>query len=81
MSRRTQIQSPPIETAPALLDTKTAAVYLGKSPSFLIKSRCVGRTIGPRFVRLGGTVCYRRSDLDAWIAGLTSYVNLAECGQ
>ncbi|MDR3255644.1 MAG: helix-turn-helix domain-containing protein, partial [Synergistaceae bacterium] len=70
MSRRTETQSPTVTTAPALFDTKSAAAYLGKSKSFLIKSRCEGKIKGPRFAKIGGVVVYRRIDLDSWVDSL-----------
>ena len=44
-----------------------AAEYLRSSPSTLAKRRLFGG--GPVFVRIGKAVRYRRSDLDAWMAG------------
>jgi excisionase family DNA binding protein len=44
---------------------KDAASQLGLSASTLNKWRTQGR--GPRFVKLGRTVCYRLSDLEAWL--------------
>jgi len=50
------------------LTTKEAAAYLGLMPCTLEKWRCQGK--GPRFVKLGSkAVRYRRSDLDAFVAG------------
>lgn len=42
-----------------------AADYIGISQSTLAKMRVSG--IGPVFSKLGRTVIYRRSDLDAWV--------------
>ncbi|WJI14953.1 helix-turn-helix domain-containing protein [Pseudoxanthomonas winnipegensis] len=42
-----------------------AAKYLGCSHSTLEKMRHEGR--GPRYVKLGGRVFYRKSDLDAYV--------------
>ena len=59
---------------PALLDVSQTAQYLGVSESYLNKARCEGspggRTPAPPFVRVGGRVLYRRSDLDIWVAEL-----------
>jgi len=44
-----------------------AATYLGLSHSTLEKMRHEGR--GPRYVKIGGRVFYRRTDLDAYIEG------------
>ncbi len=48
-----------------LLDTASAARALGLRPSTLNKWRTTG--CGPRFVRLGAAVRYRRVDLAAFI--------------
>jgi predicted DNA-binding transcriptional regulator AlpA len=42
-----------------------AARYLGLSISLLEKMRLQGR--GPRYLKLGGRVFYRRADLDAYL--------------
>ena len=46
--------------------------YLQMSESFLRQSRMEGkregRTPGPPFIRIGRSVRYRLSDLDAWLA-------------
>ena len=53
------------------LDEKAAAKYIGMSVSFLQKDRMngaiLGRTLGPRFAKLGKWVMYLRDDLDAWL--------------
>ena len=48
----------------ALLDTKEAAALYGLSQMTLRKWRCLGE--GPRFVRIGRAVRYRKADLDAY---------------
>ena len=54
-----------------LLDTAEAAVYLRLAKQTLAKWRSQGR--GPSFVRLGGSVFYRLSELDQFIeAGVTA---------
>jgi hypothetical protein len=53
------------ENAP-LLNTTYAAAILGLSPSTLSKLRCFGG--GPPFLKLGRKVCYRPSDLVAWLS-------------
>jgi predicted DNA-binding transcriptional regulator AlpA len=50
----------------ALLDTNTVAREYGVSPVTLRKWRMTGA--GPRFVRLGRAVRYRRAELDAWLS-------------
>jgi hypothetical protein len=65
-----------LEEFPLLLSEKQAAVFLGVSLPFLRRGRSRGttghRTPTPPFVRVGGRVYYRRADLEAWVAGLTS---------
>ena len=48
------------------LTTSEAAEYIGKSASWLNKTRMNGS--GPVYLKLGGSVRYSPSDLDAWIA-------------
>lgn len=48
-----------------LLDTAKAADYLHLSAATLMSWR--SRHLGPRFVRLGRAVRYRRVDLDAFV--------------
>jgi hypothetical protein len=66
------------------LTEKEASKYSGISCAALRKGRCEGllggRTPMPPYVRVGGRVYYRRSDLDHWLAGLPAYSNLAEEG-
>ena len=47
------------------LTTEQAAQYLALSTSTLNKWRCYGT--GPKFLKLGRAVRYRRLDLDAWL--------------
>lgn len=47
------------------LDVADAATYLGKSRSWLDKERSQGK--GPRFLKVGGRMFYRRCDLDQWL--------------
>lgn len=51
----------------AKMKTTEAAAYLGKSPSWLNKSRMTGT--GPVYCKAGGTVLYLSADLDAWLRG------------
>ncbi len=47
---------------------KAAAEYLGISQSCLAKLRMrANRANGPQFLKQGGSVIYRRCDLDAWM--------------
>jgi predicted DNA-binding transcriptional regulator AlpA len=62
-SLKSSTAPPPVEP---LLNTTQAAVVLGFNPSFLAKARLTGA--GPRFLKIGRAVRYRRSDIDAWLA-------------
>ena len=57
-----------------LLDEKQAASYVGVSLSYLRKACSEGnpgdRTPAPPFVRVGGRVYYRRTDLELWVNDL-----------
>lgn len=48
-----------------MLTTKQAAKVLGLSPLTLSTWRCRGQ--GPKFVKLGNLVRYRKNDLDTWL--------------
>lgn len=50
-----------------LRTTKAAANLIGKSESWLNKSRMTGA--GPVYLKIGGAVRYRDEDLDIWLAG------------
>lgn len=47
------------------LTTQQAATYVSLSPNTLNRWRWSGD--GPRYVKLGRAVRYRREDLDAWL--------------
>lgn len=49
------------------LKTKAAADYIGKSVSWLTKSRMSGA--GPVYMKVGGGVLYSVTDLDSYLAG------------
>ena len=49
-----------------LMSTAEAATYLRVSKSYLDKLRVYGG--GPKFLRFGKRILYRKSDLDAWAA-------------
>lgn len=51
------------------LDQSGTADYLGVAVRTLENWRC--RRYGPRYVKIGGSVRYRQSDLDAWLAAQT----------
>ena len=48
-------------------DTRGAAIYIGKSASWLNKTRLNGT--GPVYLKIGGSVRYDRGDLDAFLGG------------
>ena len=48
-----------------LLNTAESAEVVKTSPEFLHKNRAQGR--GPRYVRIGRKVFYRRRDLHEWL--------------
>ncbi|MBX5179931.1 helix-turn-helix domain-containing protein [Rhizobium lentis] len=50
------------------IKTNEAAAYIGKSPSWLNKTRMSG--VGPVYMKIGGGVLYDTADLDAWLSGL-----------
>lgn len=49
-----------------LVKTAQVAEFLGTTSNQLIRLRFEGK--GPKFVRLGRSVRYRWSDVDAWVA-------------
>ena len=60
-----------------LLTTAEAAEIVRLSHTHLEKMRVYGR--GPRFVRLGRAIRYRRADLAAWVeAGLVGSTSEAD---
>jgi predicted DNA-binding transcriptional regulator AlpA len=63
----TQHALPPISTAlpPRMVDTTTAAAYLGLAKNTMAKMRVYGS--GPRFAKYGRAVRYSIDELDAWI--------------
>lgn len=52
-----------------IIPTKTASKIVGLSVSTLTKLRLTGG--GPRYLRLGRAIRYRRSDLNAWMEAST----------
>ncbi len=48
-----------------LYDPKTTAQYIKLAPSTLANWRCAGR--GPKYIKLGGRVLYRKSAVDAYL--------------
>lgn len=51
---------------PDILTTLEAAHYVRLGKSTLERARVTGE--GPRYANLGGSVRYRRADLDDWLA-------------
>lgn len=55
-----------------LLNEKDAARLIGMSASFLkmarLRGNVGGRTPGPVYYKIGGTIRYERADLDAWLS-------------
>jgi predicted DNA-binding transcriptional regulator AlpA len=49
-----------------VLDAISAATFIGLATSTLAKMRCLGG--GPRYIKLGRKIGYRRSDLSAWLS-------------
>lgn len=49
------------------MTTAEAATYIGKSASWLNKTRMSGT--GPVYLKIGGAVRYLKPDLDAWLSG------------
>ncbi|MBC7149853.1 MAG: helix-turn-helix domain-containing protein [Rhizobium sp.] len=49
------------------MTTAEAAAYIGKSASWLNKTRMSGT--GPVYLKIGGAVRYLKPDLDAWLSG------------
>jgi hypothetical protein len=47
---------------------KEVAQRIKRTENWLAKSRCYG--FGPPFLKISGLIRYRRSDVDAWLAGL-----------
>lgn len=48
------------------MTVREAAAYIHRSPSFLNKRRVYGG--GPEYLKLGASIIYERSTLDAWLA-------------
>ncbi len=54
-----------IETFPPLFDTKTLTTALGLTQAWAEHARWKGT--GPKFIRVGGAVRYRREDVLEWL--------------
>ncbi len=57
-----------LSTSMEYMPAKQASAYAKISTSKLAKLRMrENRGVGPQYIKVGGTVLYRRSDLDAWL--------------
>jgi predicted DNA-binding transcriptional regulator AlpA len=50
-----------------ILNEKMTAEYIGMSISWLRQARMNGNKNAPPFLKIGKSVRYRKSDLDAWL--------------
>lgn len=66
MPRKNLTPAPILDGGSALMDTPTAAAYLGVSPHTLDTWRATKR-YPIKYLKTGGRVKYRKSDLDAWL--------------
>lgn len=66
-----------IDDSRALLTTAEAASILGIGKSTLDQDRLFGR-LGLPFVRLGRSIRYRRSDVEAYLQNLQSFTSQSE---
>lgn len=57
---------PRVVTPHERLDVTQAAAYLGRSRSWLDAERAKGR--GPRYLKMGARVFYRKESLDSYLA-------------
>lgn len=57
------------EKKDALVRARVAAEFLGTTEGRLANMRCAG--IGPAFVKIGHSVRYRMSDLEAYVSANT----------
>jgi len=62
---------------PRLLDTKSAALYLNMSTEYLKRARITGKSMSPKFIKIGRSIRYPLAELDAFIDSHTLYENLA----
>ncbi|WP_299436786.1 helix-turn-helix domain-containing protein [uncultured Rhodospira sp.] len=65
----------PHELPDPLMTQGQAAAYLSKTVRTLERWRRDG--VGPRYLRVGRTIRYRRADVDAWLGG-REYASQAE---
>lgn len=65
---------------PATMNIAQAAAYIGIAKSTLYTWRTRRPGFGPRAVKAGGALRYRRSDLDAWIEAHAEALDLEPAG-
>ena len=65
--------------SPALITARDAAAHLNVAEKTLANWRTQGH--GPGFVKVGGRVVYRVSDVDAWLAQRTAIVRRQRWGR
>lgn len=70
------LQKPSQTNHMGLLTAKQAARYLSISTKWLANQRWQGT--GPRFLKVGGAVRYRQSDLDSYLADCEA--SNSDCG-
>lgn len=75
-SPRAAAEDPEFSSGPATMNIAQAAAYMGISKSTLYTWRTRRPGFGPRAVKAGGALRYRRSDLDAWIDGQVEVVDV-----
>lgn len=70
------------EDTPPILNTKKAAAYLGTTPNVLRLSRHTGEIRrglkAPKYVLMGKSVFYKRSDLEEFLESLPYCENTAD---
>jgi predicted DNA-binding transcriptional regulator AlpA len=59
----------PLAASDGLMDSKATAAFLGLADQSLAQWRSMG--IGPDWIKVGFSVRYRRSDLEAWLESRT----------
>jgi hypothetical protein len=67
--------SPKAESNALVYTPEQAAPLIVSTPGTMARWRRTGK--GPRFIRVGKKIAYRRSDLEAWLDGQT-YSNTAQ---
>jgi len=58
------------------MNTEQAASYIGLSKKTLCMWRCQGK--GPRFIKLGSRILYKKSDLDTYIEENSGYISTSQ---